>query len=169
VRGTRKSEIHTARKSILGLQVLLAFVDIIVPCGTDLSSISMSIFGLVLKPLAYLGVPVFILHRLSQSSPTVRYYYRLSLYVSTLSICSAWGVVVSIALSVVGQRFNVNWVIARSFYALAGRVLSIRFVVQGEEHLDTRPAVLVGNHQSMLDILYLGRCVCLAKSQFTYL
>ncbi|KAI0036711.1 hypothetical protein K488DRAFT_67345 [Vararia minispora EC-137] len=117
----------------------------------------MSIISFVLKPLAYLGVPAFFLHHLSNTSPLARYYIRLSLYVSTISLCSVWGVIVSIALAAVGQRFNVNWVIARSFYALAGRVLDIRFVVQGEEHLNTRPAVLVGNHQSMVDILYLGR------------
>jgi len=29
--------------------------------------------------------------------------------------------------------------------------------VEGEEYLKTRPAVIVGNHQSMLDVLYLAR------------
>ncbi|KAI0310429.1 1-acylglycerol-3-phosphate O [Amylostereum chailletii] len=117
----------------------------------------MSILSLILKPVAYLGVPVYILTRLSASSPVARYYVRLTLYVSTLGLCSVWGAIVSVVLSLSGQRFNVNWVVARSFYALASRVLDIKIVVEGEEHLDTRPAVFVGNHQSMLDILYLGR------------
>ena len=118
----------------------------------------MSILGYIVKPLAYFGLPAFALHKLSQSNPVAKYYVRLTLYVSTLGLCSVWGVIVSVAMSLVGQRYNVNWVIARSFYNLAGRILNVKFVVEGEEHLETRPSVLVGNHQSMFDILYLGRC-----------
>ncbi|CCM01751.1 uncharacterized protein FIBRA_03817 [Fibroporia radiculosa] len=112
--------------------------------------------GLV-KPLAYVSLPVFALHTLSQSSPIARYYVRLTLYLSTLGVCSAWGVVCAVGMSLVGRRLDTFFVVARSFYALASRALDIRLVVEGEEHLQTRPAVLVGNHQSMLDILYLGR------------
>lgn len=119
----------------------------------------MSVLSLILKPLAYLGLPVFLLHTASRSSPVARYYVRLTLYLSTIGLCSAWGAVVSFAMALAGQRFNVNWVIARTFYAVASRVMDIKISVEGEEHLDTRPAVLVGNHQSMLDILYLGRSV----------
>ena len=118
----------------------------------------MSILGYIIKPLAYFGLPAYALHKLSQSNPVAKYYVRLTLYVSTLGLCSVWGVIVSVAMSLVGQRYNVNWVIARSFYNLAGRILNVKFVVEGEEHLETRPSVLVGNHQSMFDILYLGRC-----------
>lgn len=117
----------------------------------------MSILSYFLKPVAYLSVPAYLLHKASQQSPVARYYVRLSLYLSTLGLVSAWGVIASVGMSLFGQRFNVNWVVARSFYAVAGRALDISFVVEGEEYLDTRPAVLVGNHQSMLDILYLGR------------
>ena len=52
----------------------------------------------------------------------------------------------------------------------------IRFeIVSGEEHLDAvRPAVLIGNHQSALDILLLGTvwphyCSVTAKSSLKYL
>jgi len=117
----------------------------------------MSVLSFIVKPLAYLGIPAYLLHKLSASNPLARYYVRLTLYVSTLGLCSLWGVIVSIAMSISGHRYDVNWVIARSFYALAGRALDIRFVVEGEEHLETRPSVMVGNHQSMVDITYLGR------------
>jgi len=61
-------------------------------------------------------------------------------------------------MSLFGERFNINYVIARSFYNMASRVLDIKFKVEGEEHLtNSGPAILVGNHQTMLDILYLGR------------
>jgi len=65
--------------------------------------------------------------------------------------------IVAVGMSLAGHRFDINWVVARSFYTLAGKLLDIKFVVEGEEHLDTKPAVLVGNHQSGLDILLLGR------------
>lgn len=118
----------------------------------------MSLLSLALKPIAYLSLPIMLCHELSSKSTRARYYIRLVLYLSTLGVCSVWGVIVSIAMSLVGRRFDINYVVARSFYLLASRLLGIRFQVEGEEHLDTsRPAILVGNHQTMLDILYLGR------------
>jgi lysophosphatidate acyltransferase len=116
----------------------------------------MSILSVFLKPIAYASVPALILHEAAKRSPLARYYVRLGVYLSALGVCSAWGVVVSIGMSLAGERYNVNYVVARSFYLLAGSLLDIKFEVEGEEHLHTRPAVLVGNHQSMLDILYLG-------------
>ncbi|THH18212.1 hypothetical protein EW146_g2729, partial [Bondarzewia mesenterica] len=117
----------------------------------------MSVLSLIVKPIAYLGLPVYLLHKLSASSPVAQYYVRLSLYLSTLGLVSAWGAVASVAMGIAGRRFNVNYVVARTFYALASRIMNIKIQVEGAEHLETRPAVLVGNHQSMLDILYLGR------------
>lgn len=117
----------------------------------------MSLLMLLVKPLAYVSLPVIILHTAAKASPLVRYYVRLGLYLSALGICSAWGAIASIGMTIIGRRFDINWLVARSFYALAGRLLDIRFEVEGEEYLSTRPAILVGNHQSMVDILYLGR------------
>ncbi|KZT29369.1 1-acylglycerol-3-phosphate O [Neolentinus lepideus HHB14362 ss-1] len=117
----------------------------------------MSILGTFVRPLAYVSVPFFLIHTLANHNPLIKYYLRLGLYLSTLGICSVWGAMVAVGMSLAGRRFDVNFVTARSFYLLTSRVLGIKFVVEGEEHLDTRPAVLVGNHQSMLDIIYLGR------------
>jgi lysophosphatidate acyltransferase len=129
-------------------------------CGSNTlhpHDLAMSFLSYLVKPLAYASLPVFILHTVSNASPLARYYVRLGLYLSALGICSAWGVVASIGMTIIGRRFDINWVIARSFYALAGSWLDIRFELEGEEHLSTRPAILMGNHQSMVDILYLGR------------
>lgn len=121
---------------------------------------NMSMLAFLLKPLAYFSLPVFLLHTASSISPLCRYYIRLCLYLSSLGVCSVWGVIVSIGLTLVGRRFDINWVTARSFYAVASSALGIRFEVEGEEYLsNTGASVLMGNHQSMLDILYLGRCV----------
>ncbi|EJD01351.1 1-acyl-sn-glycerol-3-phosphate-acyltransferase, partial [Fomitiporia mediterranea MF3/22] len=116
----------------------------------------MSLLSFV-KPLAYLSVPFFLLRTASNSSPSARYYIRLGLYLSTFGVCSVWGILVSIGMTAVGKRFDINWVVARSFYHLTSRVLGIYVEVEGEEHLSVKPAILVANHQSMLDILYTAR------------
>ncbi|KAF8592591.1 1-acylglycerol-3-phosphate O [Ramaria rubella] len=111
-----------------------------------------------LTSLAYISIPLLFLHSVSTHSTLGRYYIRLGIYLSTLGLCSVYGALVSIGLTLVGRRFEINWVVARTFYNLAGRALGISFEVEGEHWLDaTRPAILVGNHQSMLDIIYLGR------------
>jgi len=60
-------------------------------------------------------------------------------------------------MTLIGRRFDINYVVARSFYAIISRVIGITYTVEGEHHLDTKPAVLLGNHQSMLDVIFLGR------------
>lgn len=74
---------------------------------------------------------------------------------------------IAAGMSLAGMTYDVNYVVGNSFYWLAHRVLDITIEVEGEEHLQNRPAVMVGNHQSMLDILWLGRCV-LIVSPFNY-
>ncbi|CAG8685272.1 6420_t:CDS:2, partial [Acaulospora colombiana] len=62
-------------------------------------------------------------------------------------VASVWGVCMGVALLVVGKRYDIDFWTARSFYFLAGRVLDIQFEIEGEEHLKTKPAILLGNHQ----------------------
>ncbi|CEL59275.1 lysophosphatidate acyltransferase [Rhizoctonia solani AG-1 IB] len=111
----------------------------------------------LIKPLAYLSLPALVLRYLSDRSPIVKYYVRLTTYLSTLGVLSIWGVLVSIGMTAMGKRFDINYVVARSFYYVCGPLLGIDFVVEGEEHMSTPSAVYIGNHQTMLDILYLGR------------
>jgi lysophosphatidate acyltransferase len=107
--------------------------------------------------MVYLSVPFYLLKAIPNHWPAARYYFRIFTYLSALSVCSVWGVIVSIFMTVIDRRFDINYVVARSFYFVGRRALGISFVVEGEHHLKCGPAVLVGNHQSMLDILYLGR------------
>ncbi|GAA5959171.1 hypothetical protein JCM3765_005094 [Sporobolomyces pararoseus] len=94
---------------------------------------------------------------LSRVFSPARYYLRLTTFLLGLAANSAWGVIVSIALSLVGKSMNINWVVARSFRMSTAPLCGVTFKVEGQEHLEAnRPAVLVGNHQTMLDILYLG-------------
>lgn len=131
------------------------------------AALPMSFLTGLIKPLAYVSLPFIILRSIAESSPFARYYIRVVLYYSTLGLASAWGMIVAVGMSLAGRRFDINWVVARSFYIMASRVLDIKFIVEGEEHLDTKPAILIGNHQSVLDILYLGRFVIIHFRTFT--
>ncbi|KAF5388253.1 hypothetical protein D9615_000751 [Tricholomella constricta] len=111
----------------------------------------------VFKPLAYLSLPVILLRSIAATSPKGRYYVRQGVYVGTLMTVAACSVIVAAGMSVVGRRFDVNYVVARTFYALARNVLQVEVQVEGEEYLDTRPAILMANHQTMLDIIVVGR------------
>lgn len=111
------------------------------------------------KPVAYISLPVFIVRWITQQSPLARFWVRVAMYYTALSLTCVWGVLVSIPMSLAGEKLNVNYIVARSFAAFAGRLMEISFEVEGEEYLETRPAILVGNHQSGLDVLFLGRSV----------
>ncbi|SNX88112.1 related to SLC1 - 1-acyl-sn-gylcerol-3-phosphate acyltransferase [Melanopsichium pennsylvanicum] len=101
----------------------------------------------------------FVLVLISPRSQRLRFYLNTAIYIAGLGICSVWGIVVSLLLSVVpSQRLNINKVVARSFWRLTSPLVGINFVVEGEHHFaQARPAVVVGNHQTAMDILYLGR------------
>ncbi|KAG1752513.1 uncharacterized protein EDB91DRAFT_1103005 [Suillus paluster] len=99
----------------------------------------MSFLTLFFKPLAYISVPVILLRTVASTSPVGRYYAQLTIYLGTLAVFSTWGLCVAVGMTLIGRRHDVN------------------YVVEGEEHLQTCPMVMVGNHQSMLDILWLGR------------
>lgn len=85
------------------------------------------------------------------------YYLKLTLYTSAMGFASACGVGISILATIVGQRLNINWYVARLFYGIASPLVGIKCTVEGEEHLkyllDTgkgekaKSAVLLGNHQ----------------------
>ncbi|KAG9049529.1 1-acylglycerol-3-phosphate O-acyltransferase [Tulasnella sp. UAMH 9824] len=106
-------------------------------------------------------------------SPVVSYYAQLSTYFVCLLICSVWGIVATPFMLLAGNRYDIQWLVARSFYELASRWLGITMKVEGWEHLETRPAIYVGNHQSMVDILFLGRiypkrCTITAKKSLQF-
>ncbi|KAJ9477277.1 1-acyl-sn-glycerol-3-phosphate acyltransferase [Pseudozyma hubeiensis] len=102
---------------------------------------------------------LLLLALVSPRSQKVRFYLNSLIYIAGLATCSVWGIFVSIFLSLVpGQRLNINKVVARSFWRLTAPLVGIRFIVEGEEHFaSATPAVVVGNHQTAMDILYLGR------------
>ncbi|THU91915.1 1-acyl-sn-glycerol-3-phosphate-acyltransferase [Dendrothele bispora CBS 962.96] len=110
--------------------------------------------------LVCLSVVTFFLGFLATFFPLGRYYVRICLYLSCLvGVIAIWGAVVAIVMALQGMKYDVNWVIGRSFYYVAGKVLGIKIEVEGEEHMGTRPAVFLCNHQSFMDIFFLARMI----------
>lgn len=119
-------------------------------------TIIMSFLGALLKPLVYLSVPIIIA---AWFTPLGYYYVRLGVYIALLSSVGSASTFIGLAMTLVGRKYDVNNVVAYTFYWITSRMLNITVELEGEEHLQTRPAVMIGNHQSMLDILWLGRYV----------
>ncbi|KAJ6608659.1 hypothetical protein B0H10DRAFT_2226605 [Mycena sp. CBHHK59/15] len=90
------------------------------------------------------------------SSSYIRYYMRLSLYLAIMCLCAIVGAPVTAAMAVVGRRFEAGRIVTRSFYHIITLVLGLRIEFEGAEHLATQPAVLMLNHQSVLDMWLLG-------------
>ncbi|KAH8922814.1 1-acylglycerol-3-phosphate O [Atractiella rhizophila] len=101
------------------------------------------------------AIPVMILARFSQK---MRYWLRVTAYLSTLTFTSFFGVFLSIVLPILGQRRNINLYVARTFYAITSPLVSWKLTIHNEERLtQSKPCVIILNHQSMIDVLILGK------------
>ena len=117
----------------------------------------MSFLVSVFKPLAYISLPIILIRSIVASSPVGRYYTRMAVYIGTLATVGSCSIVIAASMSLIGRPTDVNNVVAWIFYILAGRALDIKVEVEGEENMNTRPAVFMVNHQSILDVLVIGR------------
>jgi lysophosphatidate acyltransferase len=97
--------------------------------------------------------------------------YRLMMSYILLAACAAYGGTAALVLRLVGMHRISQWLTARAFKWTMGLTTDVWFhVVSGHQHLNTRPAVFVGNHQTALDVLLLGAifpkyCSVTAKKQ----
>ncbi|WVQ80550.1 hypothetical protein IAT38_002655 [Cryptococcus sp. DSM 104549] len=103
--------------------------------------------------------------------PHILYTLRLTLYTILLLSTSFLAVLIAIVCTLLGHRLNTNYYVARAFWHIAGPIMGWKFIVEGEEHLwnleggdgagqagkKGRSMVMIGNHQSFVDILFLGR------------
>jgi lysophosphatidate acyltransferase len=102
---------------------------------------------------------------------TASFYGRLLMAYFTLCLCAVYGVIASLVLRLVGYQGVSQWTTARSFKWAMRLTTGVKFeVVSGQQHLKTRPAVFVGNHQTALDVLLLATifppwCSVTAKKQ----
>lgn len=69
--------------------------------------------------------------------------------IGALVLCATYGVFASIFLRIIGKAGLSQWTVARSFKYTMWWFTGVWFdIVEGKGHLETRPAVFVGNHQT---------------------
>ena len=117
--------------------------------------------------LNYLGVLAaayfaltLVLFMLSTRVPAAGFIARLLASYVALLISSTYGVLVSIFLRVLGYGRISQWATARCFKYVMWYATGVTFTVEDPNNYlnTTRPAVIIGNHQTELDVLMLG-CV----------
>lgn len=105
----------------------------------------------------YLGLTTTFFSLSYFSVPTASFYARLLASYGCLVLCATYGVFASLVLRLFGKHRISQWATARAFHYTMALATGIHFeIVDGKEYLDTRPCVLIGNHQSELDVLLLG-------------
>ncbi|KAJ1665894.1 1-acylglycerol-3-phosphate O-acyltransferase [Coemansia sp. RSA 1813] len=110
----------------------------------------------------------------SRLSRSINYGRRLVHFALCAVVASTAGILASPFLWAVGQQASGNWIVGRTFYYTTRALLGISIEIDGEELLaKARPCVLVGNHQTMFDLIMLGRIfpqqtVILAKKALSY-
>ncbi|KAJ2162176.1 1-acylglycerol-3-phosphate O-acyltransferase [Coemansia sp. RSA 552] len=84
---------------------------------------------------------------------------QLALFLLCILTASAAGMLASPLAHAVHRKPAANWVAARVMRVLAEHVLGVTVDVDGAEHLKharARPCILVANHQSLLDTVWLA-------------
>ncbi|RAL02302.1 1-acylglycerol-3-phosphate O-acyltransferase SLC1 [Aspergillus ibericus CBS 121593] len=117
----------------------------------------MSVFSYIASGISSFVVVTLSLFAIGQKVPRAAFVARCLAAYGSLLLCATYGVVASIVLRLAGYGRISQWATARSFKWVMRYTTGVRFnVIEGAEHLTTRPAVFIGNHQSELDVLMLG-------------
>ncbi|ESZ97820.1 hypothetical protein SBOR_1829 [Sclerotinia borealis F-4128] len=98
------------------------------------------------------------LYMLSPILPIAGFFARILTGYIALIICACYGVFISIILRLVGNYRTSQWAVARAFKWIMWFTTGVTFVVEDPHNYlgTTRPAVIIGNHQTELDVLMLG-------------
>ena len=105
----------------------------------------------------YIGVNATLYTMSALGISSAGFFARLLASYAALLFCAMYGVFASIVLRLVGRHRIAQWATGRAFKYTMALTTGVRFtVISGKEHLKTRPAVFIGNHQSELDVLLLG-------------
>jgi lysophosphatidate acyltransferase len=136
----------------------------------------------------FLGFPVavffttqllYILANLTKT-PHLDFYARCAASFTALFVCATYGTLASACLNIVGYGGLGQWTTARAFkwsmLLYTGVWMEIEDpegVLEGDNWEKLRPAVLLGNHQTELDVLVLGHlfpryCSVTAKKSLMY-
>lgn len=119
---------------------------------------SFSYYALATVAFFAFTIPGLYLISFVTGNPLPSFYGRVIASWLALLICAAYGTVASATLNVVGYGGLGQWTTARAFKWIMLVFTGVWFEIEDpHDYLNkTRPAVLVGNHQTELDVLMLG-------------
>lgn len=118
--------------------------------------------GLTVYVLIPYAVTTLTLFALSEFLPPAYqrlpgFFARALAYIFGLIVCATYGTIASIGLNLVGMSGLSQWTTAKAFKWVMWPLLQVWFDVEDESGASlTRPAVFLGNHQTEMDILFLG-------------
>lgn len=87
----------------------------------------------------------------------LKFYAKSFVFGSLIVVCALYGVIAGIVLKLVGKEEYAQYTVARAFYYSFSRLLGVKITIKNSQYLQTKPSVVVSNHQSALDILILGK------------
>lgn len=146
----------------MALTTILAYIFVGGPVAIFLTTQALYVLASVLK------------------NQTIDYYARCAASFTALVICATYGTIVSALLNVVGYGGLGQWTTARAFKYTMLLFTGVWFeiedpdgLLQGETWEKLRPAVLLGNHQTELDVAAVGHifpryCSVTAKKSLIY-
>ena len=114
-------------------------------------------FALLLAAIFWLSQTLIFLGQFLHSTATEFYGRSIASFLA-LFLCACYGTTASAYLNVVGYGGLGQWTTARSFKYCMWLFTRVWFEIEDEKDWlgRTRPAVFVGNHQTELDVLFLG-------------
>jgi len=103
-------------------------------------------------------VQVLLLLGKTLRKPALEFYARSLASFTALILCAAYGTIASACLNIAGYGGLGQWTTARAFKWMMLVFTGVWFEIDDPEGWlgRTRPAVFVGNHQTEMDVLFLG-------------
>lgn len=104
------------------------------------------------------GLAAFLVALSAMGIPRASFFARIIASYICLVICAVYGILTSLVLRPLGRHRSVQYLTARAFKLTMYLFAGVRFeIVSGKQYLkERRPCVIIGNHQSELDVLFLG-------------
>ncbi|PVG04800.1 1-acylglycerol-3-phosphate O [Serendipita vermifera] len=87
-------------------------------------------------------------------SRRIRAYIRTCLLVFSIIINSTWGILISVFVGI-----ETNYHATKAFANVCEWTIGLKLIVEGAEHLEIGPSVVLYNHQTMMDMVFSGRAM----------
>ena len=108
--------------------------------------------------VVYLLLGYILLNSLRYATPVfpqrVRFFVNTTLLHLLLLVAVAYGLILSLALRVIGRNGLSLWSCCRFYVWMMATMTGINVVIEGLEYLNSRPGVLIMNHQTYVNDLW---------------